>query len=177
MRDKSLIKEKMEILIKMTAAFCDIYLDEDYKQLCEKLTRKMARKRDVPFLYGRIEIWAASIVYALGTINLLFDKRFEPHITPDTICAYFNTSKSTIYQKSKKIREMFSLKYGDKEFSTPYILEHDPLSHLRIPTKDLVRAMKVLKSLQKKLDKDQVTPARKKDNQPASQQLDLSDFG
>lgn len=176
MRDKALIQEKMETLIEMTAAFCSTHLDEDYKQLSEKLIRKMARKWDVPFLYGRIEIWAASIIYALGTINVLFDKRFEPHITPDTICTYFRTSKSTTYQKSKKIRDMFSIKYGDKEFSTPYILENDPLSHLMIP-KSLTRAMKVLKKLQEIDDQELVDIIRKMDkDQSTSKQLELSDF-
>ena len=46
---------------------------KDYKQLCEKLIRKISRKRNVPFLSGRIEIWAAAIIHALGSINFLFD--------------------------------------------------------------------------------------------------------
>jgi hypothetical protein len=33
----------------------------------------MSRKRNVPFLYGRMEIWAAAIIHALGSINFLFD--------------------------------------------------------------------------------------------------------
>jgi len=41
-------KEKIEAisqeLIKMTGEFCDQYLDEDYKQLAEKLILKMKRK-------------------------------------------------------------------------------------------------------------------------------------
>ena len=43
------------------------------KQLCEKLIRKMSRKRNVPFLSGRMEIWAAAVIHALGSINFLFD--------------------------------------------------------------------------------------------------------
>ncbi|RZN37557.1 MAG: hypothetical protein EFT35_06005 [Methanophagales archaeon ANME-1-THS] len=77
MRDKVLIEEKMQKLIEMTAGFCDEYLDEEYKHLCEKLIRKVPHKRNVPFLSGRIEIWAAAIVYALGSINFLFDQSFE----------------------------------------------------------------------------------------------------
>ena len=64
MKDKTLVEEKMQKLIEMTARFCDEHLDEEYKQLCEKLIRKMSRKRNVPFLSGRIEIWAAAIIYA-----------------------------------------------------------------------------------------------------------------
>ncbi|NOR78038.1 MAG: hypothetical protein GQ523_06390 [Methanophagales archaeon] len=46
-------------------------------QLCEKLIRKMSRKRNVPFLSGRMEIWAVAIIHALGSINFLFDTSKE----------------------------------------------------------------------------------------------------
>ena len=85
MRDKCLIEGKMQKLIEMTAGFCDAHLDEEYKLLCEKLIRKMGRKRNVPFLSGRIEIWAAAIVYAVGSINFLFDKSFGPYVSAQDI--------------------------------------------------------------------------------------------
>jgi hypothetical protein len=44
-RDKDLIEQRMEKLIAVTAGFCDAYLDKDYKQLCEKLIRKMSQYR------------------------------------------------------------------------------------------------------------------------------------
>lgn len=130
MRDKTRIKEKKQKLIDMTAGFCDEYLDEEYKQLCEKLIGKMSRKRNVPFLYGRIEIWAAATVYALGQINFLFDRNSEPYATADDICNYFGTSKSTTSQKAKTIRDMFKMRYWDPEFSTAQVEERSPFSDL-----------------------------------------------
>jgi hypothetical protein len=64
MKDKDIVEEKAQKLLETTAAFCKEYLDDDYRQLCEKLIGKMARKRNVPFLSGRLEIWAAAFVYA-----------------------------------------------------------------------------------------------------------------
>ncbi len=128
--DKAIIAEKTQRLIEMTAGFCDRYLDEDYKQLCEKLIRKMSRKRNVPFLSGQIEIWAAAIVYAIGSINFLFDRSFKPYASADDICNYFGTSKSTTSQKAKVIRDMFKLGCWDKEFSTPHVMESSPFSNL-----------------------------------------------
>lgn len=120
----------MQKLIEITAGFCDAYLDEDYKQLCEKLIRKMSRKHNVPFLSGRMEIWAASIIYALGQINFLFDKSFKPYVSSNDISNYFGTSKSTVSQKAKVIRDMFNMRYWDEEFSTTYIKEQNPFSNL-----------------------------------------------
>ena len=130
MKDKAIITEKAQGLIEMTSGFCDEYLDEDYKQLCKKLIGKMSRKRNVPFLSGRIEIWAAAIVYAIGSINFLFDQSFEPFASGDDICNYFGTSKSTTPQKAKVIRDMFKLGYWDKEFSTSHMLQSSPFSNL-----------------------------------------------
>lgn len=65
-----------------------------------------------------MEIWAAAIVYALGSINFLFDKSSLPYATPDTICDAFQVSKRTVAQNAKLIRDIFKLGYFDPEFST-----------------------------------------------------------
>lgn len=129
-QDKATVQQYTEKLIQMTDGFCDRYLDQEYKDLCEKLIRKMSRKRVVPFLSGRIEIWAAAVVYAIGSINFLFDKSFEPYATADDICNYFGTSKSTTGQKAKTIRDMFKLYYYDREFSTRQMQDNNPFSNV-----------------------------------------------
>ncbi|MBM3267656.1 MAG: hypothetical protein FJZ01_08420 [Candidatus Sericytochromatia bacterium] len=87
--DKALLLEKTQKLVALTSKFCDEFLDEDYKQLCEKLILKMARKRQVPFESGKLEIWAASVIHTIGTINFLFDRSFEPYSTPRAIADYY----------------------------------------------------------------------------------------
>ena len=130
MRDKTLIDNRMGQLIKMTANFCDKFLNEEYAQLSEKLIRKMARKRDVPFLSGQMKIWAAAIIYALGRINFLFDKSLDFHTSADEICTYFGTSKSTTSQKAKYIIDMFRLRYWDKDFSTEQMKKDNPFAKI-----------------------------------------------
>jgi hypothetical protein len=129
-RDKRLIDEKASALIEMTAAFSSARLDDEYGELCERLIRKMARKRSVPFLRGKPEIWAAAVVYAVGQINFLFDKSFEPHVTAGEICDHFGAKKSSVSQKAKAIRDMFKLDYWNPEFSTSRVLARSPLKDL-----------------------------------------------
>jgi hypothetical protein len=129
-RDKELIQNKSQQLIEMTSKYCDEYLDDDYKQLCTKLIKKMERKRVVPFLSGKIEIWAAAIVYTIGSVNFLFDKSFEPYVKGEDISTYFGTSKSTTTQKAKVIRDMFKLHYYDTEFSTRKMHESNPFGEM-----------------------------------------------
>lgn len=123
------VKEKEKKLIEMVGAFCDAYLDSEYKSLCENLVRKLGRKRDVPFKRGKLENWASGVVYVIGQINYLFDKNFEPYATPDDICKYFKTKKSTASNKARDIRRMLNLKIGNKEFSTQYILDSNVRSN------------------------------------------------
>ena len=128
MSDRKLVKQKKDALIEMTDSFADLYLDEDYKMLCRKLIDKMGRKRQVPFLSGRLETWAAAVVYALGQINFLFDKSFEPYVSATDLCTYFGTSQSTTSQKAEKIRDMFKMRYFDEEFSTERTLKENPFN-------------------------------------------------
>ena len=130
MKDKTIVEGKAQKLLEMTAAYCKEYLDEDYGQLCAKLIGKMARKRNVPFVSGRLEIWAAAVVYALGNINFLFDKSFKPYATADEICNYFGTTKSTTSQKAKLIQDMFKMGHFDNEFSTSHMKDNTPFANL-----------------------------------------------
>lgn len=128
MRDKALIKEKADQLVSMTTEFCEKHLDDEYAELCEKLIRKMARKRNVPFLSGRMDIWASGILFALCRINFAFEPGHGPCTTRDELCQFFDTNKSTTSQKATKIIDMLKLTYWDDDFSTERNLENDPFS-------------------------------------------------
>ena len=94
MGDKTIIEEKKARIKEMTSEFCLRSLDEEYRILCEKLIEKMSRKRNVPFLSGRIEIWAAAVVYAVGIINFLFDRSFSPYSTARRyLCPFWDNKK------------------------------------------------------------------------------------
>jgi tetratricopeptide (TPR) repeat protein len=116
------VAQTKQQLFEMTDAFCDTSLNFEYKRLCRKLIERMARKSPPPFLRGRLDLWAAGIVYALGSSNFLFDKSFEPSISASDLCAAFGTKQGSTAQKATQIREMFDLGYmGDAAFLTKEI--------------------------------------------------------
>jgi len=123
---KEEIKAKEQTLIEMTNKFCIEHLDNDYQQLCEKLIKKMGRKREVPFKRGKLEVWAASVVYAIGSINFLFDKSFEPYSTPLEIADYFGSKKSTVSNKARQIKDMLKISQFDSDFSTQMVDDNNP---------------------------------------------------
>ncbi len=128
--DKEGIKNKKKAILELIGTFCVQKLDADYNELCEKLILKMGRKRDVPFQRGKIEIWAAAVVYAIGSINFLFDKSFEPYMTAGEISDYFGTKSTTVSSKAKQIKDMFDLWYFNPEFSTQHMNSTSPFNDL-----------------------------------------------
>lgn len=78
----------------------------------------------------KAEIWAAAVIHALGTINFLFDKSFEPYVTVEEINVFFGTNKSSTGTKSKFIRDLLNLGYFDAEFSTQPITQNNPFEGL-----------------------------------------------
>jgi len=152
MRDKAAIEEKRQWLVEATAAYCNEYLDDDYKKLCENLINKMSRKRTVPFLSGRLEIWAAAAVYAIGQINFLFDKSFEPYATADDLCDYFGSKKSTVSNKASVIRDMFKMQVYDEEFSTESMNQTSPFKNLVMVDGIVVPKSMLPPEIQKMLD-------------------------
>ena len=128
--EKVVLEEKKKQLSDLTASFSSKYLDEDYSRVVQKMVNKLARKRQVPFLSGRIEIWAAAVIHAVGMINFLFAKETSPYASVDDIAAFFQTNKNTTSQKSKLIRDMFKMTYYDSEFSTDKNKDRNPFKDI-----------------------------------------------
>jgi hypothetical protein len=130
--DKQDIKAAKDELLRLTQSFCKQYLNNEYEMLSKKMIDKLSRKRQVPFLSGRREIWAGAVINAIGTINFLFDPATKPYVTASQIAEYFGTSTSTVGQKGKLIRDMFKLGYWNIEFSTKYMMDKNPFASLAL---------------------------------------------
>lgn len=152
--DKKELKEREKKLLEMTGIFCSQKLDDDYFQLCEKLIKKMGRKREVPFKRGKLEIWAAAVIHAIGSINFLFDKSFEPYLTAQQISDYFGTKNSTVSNKARQIREMFNLRMFDNEFATQQMNETNPFNDLVVVDGLIVPLSSIPEELQELVKKE-----------------------
>ncbi|HHT22376.1 MAG TPA: hypothetical protein GXZ87_03545 [Bacteroidales bacterium] len=128
--DKQKVEQQKQKILDLLREFCEEKLNQEYFELSERMVQKLGRKRDVPFVTGKPEIWAAAIIHALGTINFLFDKSFEPYLSLDDINDYFGTKKSTTGNKSKQIRDLLKLSYWNNEFSTKNMQDSDPFANL-----------------------------------------------
>lgn len=105
--------EKQEKLTEMVDEFCDEYLNDEYKEICENIIEDMANGKRVHFKKGKLEVWASAVIYAVCQINSLFDEANEVHITRKDILNYFNTKQSVVSRKAINLRNIYHL---DKKY-------------------------------------------------------------
>jgi hypothetical protein len=98
-------------------------LGREYTGLALKLCDKIARMRKLSIQRGRIEIWAAAIVYTIARLNFLFGPESEIHITADELCDFFGTKKSTASAKAGLIQKTAKIFIGDPDFSSAEIVD------------------------------------------------------
>ncbi len=128
--DKQVNQERHQKILDLIKDFCAKKLNDEYFGLSERIVQKLGRKKSQPLATGQLQIWAASVIHALGTINFLFDRSFEPYVSIDEINNYFGTNKTTTGAKSKQIRDLLKLNIWDSEFSTKSMSNNNPFADL-----------------------------------------------
>jgi len=114
-------------IVALLDPFCAQHLNEEYAQLCRELAAALARKRPSPLARGKPEIWACGIVYALGSVNFLFDASQKPHMRADALCAAFGVKQSSGSNKARLIRELFDMYQYDPNWCLPSLIDENPL--------------------------------------------------
>ena len=83
-RSKSVPKNmqaRYEQIVALTDEFCHRHLNDEYRELAQYMAAALCRKRPSPVASGQVRSWACGIIYALGQVNFLSDKSFEPYLT------------------------------------------------------------------------------------------------
>ncbi len=114
-------------IVNLTDAVCNQYLNSEYGELSRRLAATLARKRPSPIIRGKPEIWACAIIYALGSVNFLFDKTQTPHMRADELCVVFGVSKSSAANKAKTIRDMLKMYPFDPNWCLPSKMDDNPM--------------------------------------------------
>ncbi len=121
------VQPRYQEILAQIEKVCGELLNEEYLELGRKLLGKLARKRLSPILRGKSEIWACAIMYALGTVNFLFDPEMMPHVRPDDLCRAFGVNRRTGETKAREIRKMFHMFPMVPEWSLESSLDDNPL--------------------------------------------------
>lgn len=120
-------RPKFEAITALTDAFCEEYLNDEYAEMCRRLTAALARKRPFPLARGREEVWACGIVRTIGWVNILDDPKQSPHMKLIDIDPEFDVAESTGQGKSKSIRRMFGIGRLNPDWTLPSRLGDNPV--------------------------------------------------
>ncbi len=130
--DRQILEEKEEGIIKLAIAFCDEHLDEECAALCTKLVHELGDHSSCPLQSGKVETWAAAVVYTICSVNLLFGNKSSLCLPASVLSSHFGYSKSYMAQKSREIKSLLKI---DPILSTKYLLKENvrqsPLSWLK----------------------------------------------
>jgi len=121
------VQPVFEEITAITDEFCAEHLDEEYVQLCRRLTAKLARKRPPPLVRGDRRIWAAGIVYAIGRVNFLSDPSQRPHLRTDEMAGLLGVKAQTMANKGRLIMDTLRISLMDPEWSRQDMIEKNPL--------------------------------------------------
>src|SRR5262245_3006683 len=100
---------KFAAVTALTDAFCGRHLNDEYRELIQRLVDTLARKRPSPLLSGKENVWAAVAVHAIGRTNFLDDSSQSPHCKSKVIFEFLGAGESTVIGKSKRIREALGM--------------------------------------------------------------------
>jgi hypothetical protein len=117
------MKSKAEDIDELMFGFCQKHLNDEYFGYARNLLKTICTEVQIDINRGRKEIWAASIIYVIARLNFLFDKENKLFITPDTICDYFKTVKSTTGNKASEIQTVCDLQIGQDGYCSPKIAD------------------------------------------------------
>jgi uncharacterized protein DUF6398 len=127
LRIPATLQHDADEIFKLTDPFCAEHLDEEYGRLCRALVARLARKRPSPLATGELRIWAASVIYTVGSLNFLFDREQSPHMTGDELSALTGVPKSTLANKAKRLRDVLKLRLLEPDLCRHELLERSPL--------------------------------------------------
>jgi hypothetical protein len=121
------VEPRYSEIVALTDAACLKHLNGEYAEMARKLAARLARKRPSPLLRGRTDIWACGIVYALGSVNFLFDPSFEPYLSAEDLSEAFGVKQRSCANKAGQIRKMFDMYQMDPEWTLPSLMGENPL--------------------------------------------------
>jgi hypothetical protein len=121
------VRPRYEAITALTDAFCKRYLNEEYAEMCRRLTAKLTRKWPTPVKRGRAEVWACGIVRTIGWANMLDDPKTSPYMKLIHIDPEFGVANSTGQGKSMAIKRMFGIGRLNVDWTLPSRLSDNPL--------------------------------------------------
>ena len=87
----------------------------------------LCRKRPSPLAQGQPRTWAYGIIYTLGQLNFLSEKKSQPYMTMAEVCAGFSVGQSTTSAKARAISDALHTNRMDPTWMLQSFVDRNPL--------------------------------------------------
>lgn len=121
-------KAKFDAVMEIVDSICRGHLNDEYAALCRRMAAVLSRKRPSPLDGGTARVWAGAIIYAVGRVNFLFDKKQAPHLSAADLCRLTGVSQASASAKAGRIMDMLGLMPLDPRWCLPSKLNDNPLA-------------------------------------------------
>jgi hypothetical protein len=116
----SQVQPAYEAIVKLTDAFSQVNLTQEYQEMCRRLAGVLACKHPSPLTRGKPEVWACGILRVIGHVNFLdIDTGRQPFMTLATIDKRLGVSSNTGQSKAKAIRDLLNIQSFDLDWTLP----------------------------------------------------------
>ncbi len=102
-------RERFSEVAALIEQFGQQHLDPELMNFAIELWKRVCRRKSTDCTRGKAEVWAAAVTHVIARMNFLFDRSQPVHLTFDTICGFFQTSKTTIGGKATEIERTLRL--------------------------------------------------------------------
>lgn len=85
------------------------HLDPELTGFTLELWARLCRLKSPDCLRGKPAVWAASVAHVIARMNFLFDRNQPVHLKFDTLCGFFQSSKTTVGSKATQIERALRL--------------------------------------------------------------------
>jgi hypothetical protein len=116
-----------ESIVALAGSFCRDHLNDEYRDLAERMAATLCRMRTSPVTSGHPRTWACAIIYELGRINFLSDRSTQPYMTMADVCSAFGVGQSTASAKARVISLALKTHQLDPKWSLSSLMEANPL--------------------------------------------------
>jgi hypothetical protein len=128
-------------------AFSQQHLTPELAGYVRKLWEQIGRKRNYVITGGKPEIWASAVVYVIARVNFLFDRSNPNYLSPEVICDFFGTKKTTVSARATQIEETCRIRVGQEGLCSTQL--SDSLALVQLPngmvlTKQMAKEMGIL---------------------------------
>jgi len=135
---------RIEEVQALLEAFLREHLTPELAGYVRELWKQIGGKRTFVITGGKKEVWASAVIYVIARLNFLFDRSNPHYLSPDVICGFFGTKKSTVASKATQIEHACRIGMGQEGLCSPEI--SDSFTFLQFPN-GLVVSKKMAKDM------------------------------